>query len=352
MTDCPYGFRIVGPTWGERRLVDAAAALTGYAACDPRAQVDREAYLSAFTFPTDFRDLLQSTGSTRGYTGICWCPWLWWDIDRELDLERALSDTRRLVLAIEERYQPGDEDLLLFYSGSKGFHVGLPTALWNPEPSATFNKVGRKFAEQVAAGAGVGIDSGVYDKVRAFRAPNSRHPKTGRHKRRLTYDELMGLSLGRVLQLAEHPEPFGLPGPTRWSDQAATDWRDAERWVAERAKAPSPCPGGAPRLNRQTLEFIRDGADPGDRHRLLFSAAANLAEFGCSPDLAHALLTEAGLDSGLPPREVHRQIQCGLDHGRHRNAPGEAQDEPRAVPEPANGWGPSRNPGRLRSKTG
>ena len=50
---------------------------------------------------------------------------------------------------------------------------------------------------------------------------------------------------------------------------------------------------GMPTLNRQTLDFIRDGADIGNLHRLLFSAAANLAEFACPPTLAHALLTGA-----------------------------------------------------------
>jgi hypothetical protein len=50
----------------------------------------------------------------------------------------------------------------------------------------------------------------------------------------------------------------------------------------------------------------------GDRHRLLYSAARNLGEFGCPHELAWALLSEAALDSGLPPREVRRQIECGL----------------------------------------
>jgi hypothetical protein len=69
---------------------------------------------------------------------------------------------------------------------------------------------------------------------------------------------------------------------------------------------------GSPTLNRSTLDFIREGAGTGDRHRLLFSAAANLAEFGCSPTLAVALLEESALDSGLPPKDVRRQIDCGL----------------------------------------
>ena len=55
MTPCTYGFRIVGATTEARRLIDWAAALGAYAACDQRADVDREAYLSAFTFGDDFR---------------------------------------------------------------------------------------------------------------------------------------------------------------------------------------------------------------------------------------------------------------------------------------------------------
>ena len=78
------------------------------------------------------------------------------------------------------------------------------------------------------------------------------------------------------------------------------------------------------KLNRLTFEFIRGGTAPGGsgddvttgegRHRRLFSAAANLAEFGCPPEFAYALLTEPGLDCGLTPADVRRQIDCGLKH--------------------------------------
>ena len=64
------------------------------------------------------------------------------------------------------------------------------------------------------------------------------------------------------------------------------------------------------------METIRgENLAAGDRHRLLFSAAANLAELGCTAALAHELLTEVGLDCGLPPGEVKRQVECGLTHG-------------------------------------
>ncbi len=130
----------------------------------------------------------------------------------------------------------------------------------------------------------------------------------------------MGLSIEGIRRLAESPEPFGLPVPPATCEQAAKDWTAAVVLVSQQAEGKAQrhaaVASGTATLNRLTLEFIRNGADTGDRHRLLFSAAANLAEFSCPPALAHALLTEAALDSGLPPSDVRRQIDCGLQHGR------------------------------------
>ena len=314
MNTSPYGFRILGACDEERRLVTHADAFAAYASLDPRAAVEREAYLSAFTFGDDFRGLLQSTGSVKGFGGACWSAWLWFDIDRA-DLDAALGDARRLALGLTERYHLDDDALLIFFSGSKGFHIGLPSSLWGPEPSTSFHRVCRRLAEGIGEAAGVVIDTGVYDRVRAFRAPNSRHPKTGLHKRRLTLDELTGLSLDGIRLLASKPAPFDLPDPPPICERAKADWNDAAELVSKANAAKVTRTGngnGTPTLNRQTIAYIRDGASEGDRHRLLYSAARNLAEFGCPSALAHALLSEPGLDSGLAPKDVHRQIECGL----------------------------------------
>ena len=158
--------------------------------------------------------------------------------------------------------------------------------------------------------------------MRPFRAPNSRHPKTKLHKRRLSIDELMHLKIERIQELAGEPLAFDVPTITATSKQAANDWLEATRQVeqaAEAFKQRLAMANGSATLNRATLEFIRNGASPGDRHRLLFSASANLAEFGCPVELAHELLNEAALDSGLSPSETRRQIDCGLNHSRKGN---------------------------------
>src|SRR5262249_11758800 len=90
------GFRVLGSAQARRRLIDFDAPFAAYAACDPKAEVEREAYLSAFTYGPAFRRHLAETGSTKGYDGPCWTPWVWFDLDGE-DLDATLADARRLA---------------------------------------------------------------------------------------------------------------------------------------------------------------------------------------------------------------------------------------------------------------
>lgn len=317
MTEYDWGFRILGNCASERRRVSWSDAFAGHANCDPSASVEREAYLSAFTFGVDFCRHLKDTGTTKGFDGICFASWLWLDIDREDDLPAALQDTLQLVAFLRERFDLKESAMLVFFSGSKGFHIGIPTALWSPEPSVKFHRVARQFCEGLATAAGVMIDTGVYDKVRAFRAPNSRHPKTGLHKRQFSRKELQELALNALLDLARNPKAFTIPPAVGPCEVAVADWKAAivevgreEQAVRQRHQTPQ----GTPSLNRRTMELIRSEVTVGERHRLLFSAAANLAEFDCPRPLAHALLTDAGLDLGLCPSDVKRQIDCGLNY--------------------------------------
>ena len=312
------GFRLVGGVRNDRRLVESVTAFNAYCAMDSRAEVERVAYLSAFSFGTDFKTHLSSSGSTSGFVGQTWSPILRFDIDGPTKdiagLTSALEQCRKMLSGLLDRYDLNDQKLLVSFSGSKGFHIGLPSALWNPDPAIDFHLHCRRFAESLAAMFDVSIDSSVYDRVRAFRAPNSRHPSTGLHKRRLTVSETLTLTPVEIIELARRPVPFEFDPTCQTNDLAVADWQEALVPAATDQKYRIGIEQLS--LNRMTLDFIREGALTGDRHRRLFSAAANLSEFGCSQQLAEALLTEAALDCGLPPAAVKRQIKTGLEHGR------------------------------------
>lgn len=148
----------------------------------------------------------------------------------------ALCEARRLAGAILDRYRELDEDdLLIFLSGGKGVHIGLPT-IWHPEPSPHFNVVAKLFCLDLAERAKLVIDSLIYSKTRLFRAPNSRHPKSRLFKRRLSLDELTHLKPEAIVDLARHPEPFRIPSGPAICLSAADDWEKARRVVERQAE--------------------------------------------------------------------------------------------------------------------
>ena len=306
----PHGIRVRGPIYGPRARVDWVAATNGYRHCLACAEVAREAYLSVFTFPDAFAGYLAAHGSPAGYQGEVGAEAVLWDIDRE-DLAEAQDDARNLVATLEETFDVPPTAIEVFFSGRRGFHVTVPTSLWRPEPSDRFHAACRAFAEAVAGEAKVRIDSSVYSRVHMVRATNSRHPKTGLHKVLVDVDRM---TLADILDWAAAPQPIGA-----WSPADAVvspleeQWRDA---VAASQKVREHQRAANGRLNRMTKQVLRgELLDLGDRHRHIFSAAANLAECGASLSLATDLLWDVAREAGLPPKEITRQIECGFTKG-------------------------------------
>jgi hypothetical protein len=313
----PYGFIAFGVE-SRRHLVDRARTVAGYCECDTAAILDAPSFVSAFAFPQEMRQHLHATGTTAGYGGPVGVPSLMWDLDRD-DLADALRDAARLVDCLHDRYTIDPSALMVGFSGSKGLHLELPIPTGVVEASPYANLTARHLAEEAASEAGVEIDTGIYDKVRLWRLWNTRHLHTHLHKVRLEADDLLMLSPDSVRRLAAHPRDFTPPAPVfspKLFETLAQAGREVRHRIEQRAEANARRVYSARPLMRHTLDLIRDGCGVGERHRRLFSAAADMARYENVEELVAAILSEPGRDLGLPPREVDRQIACGIRHGR------------------------------------
>ncbi len=316
-----FGFRTLGRD-AERRQTEWRSAFAAHVAADPKAATPGECFLSHFQFGDEFREHVAATNSTAGYTGPTWAEWLAFDIDVAGDIDEALRQGRRLAAWLVARFKIEPDDVMIFYSGSKGFHILLRSSLWDGHPAKEFHKFARQFAEVLAANADVKIDTGVYARVNLLRAPNSRHGKTGRHKVQLSFEELQSHTPDEIYAIAAGPRVGWIPEHTPYSQEAADCWAEVCRLVDDDATATTERRASGSKsgkLNPTTRAFLTDGAFVGDRHRELFSCAANFGEFSSVEELTFAILTPAGLNSGLTTSEVQRQISCGLRHGGRSN---------------------------------
>lgn len=320
--DAPtVGVAVVGPPTSSRVLVRHDDLLAAYAdGVMAERDETREAYLSHFAFgPEMVSHFVANRHSVAGFTGPCGCRWLILDIDRP-NLDDALIDARRLVAAIYQRYPEMVGCVPVWFSGSKGFHVAVELA-HRPPPAVGFHRVAKAFAEALATAAEVTIDPSIYDINHIVRLPNTRHPKTGLYKRFIPSESLFQLTAVGVLARAQHPAGDGIPPLAACPPQLAADWRDAEAAVARATAAAAELRRQAAldvRAPKYFLDFLRFGVPEGERHATLFRCAAWLTEQGASPALCHALLTEPGCDVGLPPKDVERQIRCGIAHAQRQ----------------------------------
>ncbi len=319
------GAFLLGAPTAHRALARHADLLAAYAdGLMLERDATGEAYLSHFAFGAEMQSYFAANRrSVAGFVGPCWCRWLVLDIDQPGDLAAALADARRLVTALYHRYPETVGDVPVYFSGGKGFHVLVELA-HNPPPAVGFQHVARTFAESLAARAGVKIDTAIYDVNHIVRLPNTRHPKTGLFKRFIASESLFQLNLQGILEAAKHPAGEGIPTVRGVPANLAEDWRAAElataRATEARAERRGACAGTPDeRAPRYLLDLLRFGVDEGERHQAVFRCAAWLTEQGAPPSLVFALLTEPGRDVGLAPKDVDRQIACGIEHARRQN---------------------------------
>lgn len=318
------GAAVLGSPMSPRAIVQHWPMFDAYARGEmAEAGETREGYLSAFAFGPDFQSHYEANGrSVAGFDGPCWSRFVTFDIDRG-DLDAALADARKLVASLLRRYPSAT--VVTFFSGGKGFHVLLELA-HRPPPAVNFHSTVRVLAGALAAEAGVPVDPTIYDKQRILRLPNTRHPKTGRFKRLLTAEELFGLTVEGIVALAQRPccEFPTEAGPC--PEQLPKDWADAEREAIENESVRKEKYSGEfvpdAKAPRYVEDFLRGDVVAGDekqgRHVMTFRVAAWLTEQGAPPSLVHALCTNPALDLKLLPKDVRRQIECGIEFARKK----------------------------------
>jgi hypothetical protein len=296
------------------------------AACRAEPELVRYGlYLSAYTYPaTEFTDHLHHLGR-RDWQGPCGTFLVRFDVDARGDQSRALADARTLFSYLVDHFGLAEDEVIIGFSGSKGYHLELVVGPISPGdliPSAT-----KQFCQNISETLELAtFDGSVYDRTRLWRLWNSRHEKTGFYKRRLMIDELFRPGVSHA-ELSRKPRPFEPPGPIR-SDQFDRDWAAAASAVTvgrrpvntspdQQTDVPS-CRHVHNPLTDRAADFLW-GKVLKDRHLALFHTMAVLAGAGCPQVLAFDLIRRAVEDCGLINdygwKEVLRTARDGWKRG-------------------------------------
>lgn len=171
---------------------------------------DYEAYTSLFMFEEEVVDYVKNNISEKtkkpsieGYIGKCQASYLWLDIDIGGDMKAATNKMIEIVNKIQEKYEVSYRSLNIFFSGNKGYHIGIPTKIFGAAEyqSDILPKVFKTMARAICDNTS-GVDYVIYNTSRLFRAPYSKHSKTGYYKIPIDFQRLVEGDLDFMIEMS------------------------------------------------------------------------------------------------------------------------------------------------------
>lgn len=163
---------------------------------------DGERYKSVYRFNDDILEYKSLAGLKQGIK--FYADYLVLDID-DKDLQGAVTSLGKVLEYLEFR-EVGYE---AWFSGSKGFHILIPTSQFGFQPTDDADIL-KQMANGIAEKCKVKIDTSIYNVSRILRIKGSKHGKSGLYKIPL---EDPTISLEAMQELAKAPieDPFPEP---------------------------------------------------------------------------------------------------------------------------------------------
>ena len=247
------------------------------------------------------------------------------DIDNiEEDYNKLMRDLKILIHKLVTEFHVEQNDIQIYFSGSKGFHLIISENIFGFEPGRTLNKDLKKVAVYLKAYTLTKcIDTKIYDYKRLFRINNTINSKTGLYKVRVLYDDLINMSYDELIEYASKPKDIE-SDDYLYNDKASESFinlieklnkRDREKiniQVAKeyiRKKELLPC----------VKYILQNGSPNGQRNNSTIALANSLFQVGYNQDEVIEIITtwnETKNEEPLPDREIRATIKSAYNNSK------------------------------------
>ena len=144
------------------------------------------------------------------------------------NIELSRKDAVQLINFFKEKFNMNEDELRVYFSGSKGFHILVNPVTLGIQPDKRLNHIFKMIATNLEAQLGLqSLDTAtIYGKRRMLRLTNSIHHKSKLFKVEITHLELMGNLRNLIIPggLASSPREDPYPSSAYALNEHANDW--------------------------------------------------------------------------------------------------------------------------------
>jgi len=236
---------------------------------------EEECFSSYLRYPVEYFEFWEkNNGSLKGYSGSCYSDVVPIDLDSSEDLNDALRDCRGLIGELESQYGVNPNSLVLYFSGSKGFHVEIPIVLFGDiQPSSSLPYIFKEIANSFNIQS---LDPSIYHRNAIWRISNTINTNSGLYKIPLSIHQINTSKIDEIQTLARVPNTSY--NPINYEDwnvvpEMAEIWAQAEEKLGDNRK---PAKEYIFNDNSQNRAVYHDGVQEGNRNNRAFEIAREL----------------------------------------------------------------------------
>jgi phage-related protein len=258
------------------------------------------------------------------------------DFDSADDIEKARKEARLFVRYLMDQLQIPEQSIDITFTGSKGFAIFINRRVFRIEPDENLPLIFKAMAKKIKKELDLEtIDTTVYERRRLWRMPNSRHPRSGLYKIRLTRSELETLPVEKIRDLAMKPREIRQIVEHQESPIARAFYlkhhKETKEWLEQRKPRFERKPGTILKPDEFLIcarRRLEAGSPEGTRELFAFQLAVyfaihgmnieearkhlNTFNFNCVPPLEEQELEHA-LQSAYQGAEKGYYVGCGSE---------------------------------------
>lgn len=247
------------------------------------------------------------------------------DIDNiEEDYNKLIRDLKILIHKLVTEFHVEQNDIQIYFSGSKGFHLIISENIFGFEPGRTLNKDLKKVAVYLKAYTLTKcIDTKIYDYKRLFRINNTINSKTGLYKVRVLYNDLINMSYDELIEYASKPKDIE-SDDYLYNDKANESFTNLIEKLNKRDREKINIQVAKEYIRKKELlpcvkYILQNGSPNGQRNNSTIALANSLFQVGYNQDEVIEIITtwnETKNEEPLPNREIRATIKSAYNNSK------------------------------------
>lgn len=247
------------------------------------------------------------------------------DIDNiEEDYNKLIRDLKILIHKLVTEFHVEQNDIQIYFSGSKGFHLIISENIFGFEPGRTLNKDLKKVAVYLKAYTLTKcIDTKIYDYKRLFRINNTINSKTGLYKVRILYNDLINMSYDELIEYASKPKDIE-SDDYLYNDKASESFTNLIEKLNKRDREKINIQVAKEYIRKKELlpcvkYILQNGSPNGQRNNSTIALANSLFQVGYNQDEVIEIITtwnETKNEEPLPDREIRATIKSAYNNSK------------------------------------